>query len=98
MARSQVMVQLTDEIVDLLDREGAHRHLSRSALIREAVLTHLAEARVDLIGQAIAGGYERVPPLTPDGWGDLDAQGETSTRELLQRLDAEERAEGHGSW
>lgn len=82
----------------LLDREAAQRHLSRSALIREAVLTHLAEARVDLIGRAIVAGYERVPPLTPDGWGDLDAQGEASTGELLQRVDAEERVEGHGPW
>ncbi len=98
MTRSQVMVQLTDEIVDLLDQEAVHRHLSRSALIREAVLTHLADARVDLIGRAIVAGYKRYPPLTPDGWGDLETQGQASTGELLQRLDAEEHAEGRGSW
>ncbi|MGI8751312.1 MAG: CopG family transcriptional regulator [Acidimicrobiales bacterium] len=39
-------VQLTDELVDLLDREAAHRQMSHSALIRESALTHLAQARV----------------------------------------------------
>lgn len=98
MARAQVMVQLTGELVELLDEEAAQQGVSRSALIRDALLSHLAQTRAQAIGRAIVAGYQRLPPLTPDGWSDLDRQGEASTRELLQRLDAEERANGHEPW
>jgi predicted transcriptional regulator len=37
MGRVQTMVQLTDELVERLDREAARRGVSRSALIRSAL-------------------------------------------------------------
>lgn len=85
------MVQLTDQLVELLDQEANRRGISRSAVIREALDRHLSEAREAAYVRRIVEGYERVPPTTPDEWGDLETHADRSTLELLQRLDAEER-------
>ena len=94
----QTMVQLTEELVDVLDREAARRQLSRSALIREILHEHLSEAAEARLSERIVAGYRRVPPATPDGWAAIAELTDTSTRELLERLDEEERASGHGTW
>jgi metal-responsive CopG/Arc/MetJ family transcriptional regulator len=62
MARIQVIVQLTDELVDVLDRRAATAGTSRSELIRMALERYFRddlEARID---DAIREGYSRVPP------------------------------------
>lgn len=92
------MVQLSDELIALLDDEAVRRRISRSALIRTALEAYLEQTGEAASTRAIVDGYRRVPPATPDAWGDLDALGERSTMELLQRLDAEERAAGHDPW
>ena len=88
------MVQLTDDLVELLDTEAERRGISRSALIREAVESHLAEAREKQITQQIIEGYKRIPQDTPDEWGDLMAQSDKLHSELMRELDEEERAAG----
>ena len=50
------------------------------------------------IGEAIAEGYRRIPQDTPDEWGDLSEQNRRSNRDMLERLDAEERAAGFDQW
>jgi predicted transcriptional regulator len=98
MARTQTMVQLTDDLVTKLDIEAAERGMSRSAVIREAIETHIADREHDAIGEAIAEGYRRIPPGTPDEWGDLEWMADVSGRELAQRLDQEEREAGFDPW
>ncbi len=98
MARTQTMVQLTDDLVAKLDTEAAERGVSRSAVIREAVEQHLDERRRDAIGEAIAEGYRRIPPGTPDEWGDLERTADIAGRETAQRLDQEEREAGFEPW
>jgi hypothetical protein len=98
MARTQTMVQLTDELVELLDRVAERRGLSRSALIRILLERSLRDEREAMVTRSIVDGYTRIPQLTPDDWGDVAAQGDGSTDELLQRLDAEERDAGHEPW
>jgi len=98
MKRTQTMVQLTDELVMLLDREAARRGLSRSALIRSALEQFLRESQEALISQQIVEGYTQIPPATPDAWGDLEATTDQATVDLLQRLDAEERQQGRPPW
>jgi len=88
------MVQLSDELIGLVDAEAARRGVSRSALIREAITEHLAASQQSLITGQIVEGYLRVPPATPDAWGDLEHEQDEATLELLQRLDAEERVGG----
>ena len=92
------MVQLTSELIGKLDREAAERGVSRSAVIREAIEAHIAEREHDAIGAAIAEGYRRIPPGTPDEWGDPELMADIAGRELAQRLDEEERQAGFDPW
>lgn len=92
------MVQLNDELLRDLDQAAATRGVSRSAVIRDAVEQYLESTRRADIGAQIVAGYERIPPGTPDGWGDLDAIADQSAGELMARLDAEEAAAGFEPW
>ena len=68
MARVQVLVQLTEELVAGLDRVRARDARSRSEVIREAIELHLAGDREAELDRRIAEGYRRTPP--EDVWGD----------------------------
>jgi len=92
------MVQLTDELVELLDREAERRGVSRSALIRSAIEEFFQHDQEAAISGQIVNGYTRVPPATPDEWGDLEEVTDSTGRDLLHRLDAEERRDGHEPW
>ena len=92
------MVQLTDDLIGMLDNEAVRRGVSRSALIREAVMALLVDAREAELTRSIVDGYRRIPPGEPDAWGALDVAGDIATRELLQRLDVEESGAGHAPW
>lgn len=98
MARTQTMVQLSDELVALLDREAHRRRVSRSALIRDLLEVALTGAREAEIDRRIVEGYTNIPPGAPDEWGDLAELTSTSTNDLLARLDAEERGAGFERW
>lgn len=85
IARKQTLVQLTDEIVDLLDREALRRGISRSALIREAVEQHLHDQREAEIDREIVAAYTRLPQTDEElAWGDL------AVGEMLARLEEED--------
>jgi len=73
MARRQTLVQLSDELVALIDRRAAHKGTSRSQLIREALERYLAEDREAAIDRAIVEGYTRIPQ-EPDPWVDVLAE------------------------
>lgn len=98
MARTQTMVQLSDELIELLDTVATRRGTSRSALVRELVVDGLREEREAATGARIVAGYRRIPQTEPDEWGDPAASANVAAEELLVRLDAEERAGGHGPW
>ena len=98
MARTQTMVQLTEELVEALDTVAERRGMSRSALIRELVIDGLDHTAAAAVGERIAEGYRRMPQALPDEWGDVVASADIATGELLARLDAEERAAGNDSW
>ena len=92
------MVQLTDELVALLDREAARRGMSRSALIRAALEEFLGRDHEAAINRQIVDGYTRIPPAVPDEWGDPAALTDQASVDLLQRLGAEERRQGRAPW
>ena len=98
MARTQTMVQLTDELVDALSEEAQRRGLSRSALIRAVLLEYLDSQGRGAIGRQIAEGYTRVPQATPDEWGLIGDLTDRATADVLVRLDAEERQAGAEPW
>lgn len=91
MTRVQTLVQLSQQLLAELDEEAARRGTSRSALVRDAVTSYLRDARADAVTDTIVAGYRRVPPETPDQWGDLEAERDRAALETLQRLDAEEQ-------
>lgn len=96
MARTQTLLQLTDDLVSLLDEEAGQRGISRSALIREVLTDHLADRQETQVSRRIVEAYQRIPPATPDAWGDLSNVTDQVTVDLLQRLDEEGRRECHG--
>jgi len=98
MARTQTMVQLSDELLETLDRTAANCGASRSALIRDLLWQALSEDREREIGERIAEGYRRIPQGATDEWEGLSESNRRSNRELLRRLDAEERAAGFDPW
>jgi len=95
MARIQTMVQLTEELVDELDREAERAGVSRSAVIRDAVEQYLGERGRAAQVHRYVEGYQRRPPSVPEEWGDLEHEAEMHGRELARRLDAEERETGN---
>lgn len=84
------MVQLTDDLVALLDAEAARRKVSRSALIRQAVEEFLHDEVDAEIGRQIAEGYRRIPQDAPDEWGTLLDGVDDEGRIMMRRLEAEE--------
>lgn len=61
IARKQTLVQLTDELVEMLDQRAERERKSRSALIREAVEAHLHDEVEAEISRQIVDGYKRTP-------------------------------------
>lgn len=61
MARTQTLVQLSDELLAQLDARAARQDRSRSALIREALAAYLAEDREAEIDRQIVEAYTRQP-------------------------------------
>jgi metal-responsive CopG/Arc/MetJ family transcriptional regulator len=75
IGRKQTLVQLSEEIVDALDREVARRGISRSALIREAIQAHLHDPIEREIDRRIVEAYERIPQgEDEDAWAQWQAQ------------------------
>ena len=79
VARTQTLVQLTDELVALLDERAVRDGRSRSDLIREAIESFLAEDAEAAVSRRIVEGYERVPQ-EDDG---LEGWARRGGRELL---------------
>jgi hypothetical protein len=94
MARTQTMVQLTDDLVSQLDDESTRLGLSRSALIRNILQQHLAVESERAKVERYVEGYRRMPQPTIDEWGNLEEQGFIEGRRNAQRMDAEEEAAG----
>lgn len=78
MMRTQTLVQLSDELVSLLDQRAASRGISRSQLIREAVEAHLRVDHEAEISRRIVEGYTAVPDDR-----ELDRWAEASARDMI---------------
>jgi predicted transcriptional regulator len=74
MARRQTLVQLSDELLALLDERAARTGRSRSELIRAALERDLQADREAAIDAAILDGYRRIPPPHQDPWADVSAK------------------------
>jgi metal-responsive CopG/Arc/MetJ family transcriptional regulator len=72
MARTQTLVQFSDDLLERLDRFRARAGRSRSDVVREAVERYLAADREAEIDRLIVDAYTRQPP--DDAWGDEPAR------------------------
>lgn len=89
IARKQTLVQLSDELVTLLDQRAAREGKSRSAVIREAINAHLFEEWDEEVARQYREAYTRMPQTEEElAWADfgLDAH--------LRALEAEEGEDG----
>jgi metal-responsive CopG/Arc/MetJ family transcriptional regulator len=68
MARTQTLVQLSDELLGRLDEYRAREGRSRSEIVREAIELYLASDREAEIDRLIVEAYTRRP--SEDVWGD----------------------------
>jgi metal-responsive CopG/Arc/MetJ family transcriptional regulator len=62
MARTQTLVQLTEDLLRRLDERAAREGRSRSALIRDAIEAYLHDEEKARVTREIIEGYERIPP------------------------------------
>jgi metal-responsive CopG/Arc/MetJ family transcriptional regulator len=72
VARTQTLVQFSDDLLERLDHYRAREGRSRSDVVREAVERYLAADREAEIDRRIVAGYTRRPPT--DVWGDEAAR------------------------
>lgn len=90
--RTQTLVQLTDELVAVLDRRAAAMGISRSAVIRQLLEHALTDDRRVEVTRRLVEGYERAPQSEGrDAWGDLDAWTAANSRRNLAALGEEEQ-------
>lgn len=98
MARTQTIVQLSDELLLLLDTAAQRRGSSRSALVRGAVQAYLRDEQEAELSRRIVAAYTRVSQAEPDDWGHPGEIARDGARRVMRRVDAEERAAGDAPW
>ena len=72
MARTQTLVQLSDELLERLDSYRAREGRSRSEVVREAIERYLEGDREAEIDRLLVDAYTRQPP--EDVWNDQAAR------------------------
>lgn len=93
MARRQVIVQLSDQILADLNALAAKDGVSRSEIIRQAVVAHVRDRTWEEWDRISNEAYARIPDDPA-----LVASQDAATRALFRRLDEEERAAGFAPW
>lgn len=95
------MVQLTDDLVELLDQRATQEGVSRSQVIREAIEAFFRADRSAAIDREIVAGYTRQPQegeYDADEWGNLATLMAALTGDQMRHLNAEEREAGFEPW
>lgn len=88
----QTLVQLTDELVEALDRRAEREGISRSKVVRDILDLALSSGAEH--DRALIEGYSRTPQSdAADAWGDLDAWTAANARRNRAALDDED-----GGW
>jgi len=88
----QTLVQLTDQLVEALDRRAKREGVSRSKLVRDLLDAALSTSEEH--DRALVEGYRRAAQSdAADAWGDLEAWTAANSRRNLAALDVED-----GGW
>lgn len=95
------MVQLTDDMVAMLDQRAAQEGVSRSQVIREAIVAFFESGRSAAIDRQIVESYNRMPQggaYDADEWGDMAVLMTALTADQARTLAAEEHEAGMEPW
>lgn len=88
----QTLLQLTDELVEALDRRAKREGVSRSKLVRDLLDAALSSGAEH--DRAMIEGYRRMPQSDAvDAWGDLDAWTQANARRNMAAMNDED-----GGW
>lgn len=69
-----MLVQLSDDLLALLDERARIYGVSRSELIRRAITRYVESDLEAEIDRAILEGYRRIPPPARDPWAEAAAR------------------------
>lgn len=61
VARRQVLIQLSDELLEKLDAQARARGTSRSALVRDAIERYVVKETEEEKDRRMIEGYRRIP-------------------------------------
>ncbi len=82
MARTQTLIQMSDDLLARLDARAAREHRNRSEVVREAISAYLDSDQESEIDRQIVEAYTRIPQTDEEvAWADstveslLDAAG-----------------------
>jgi metal-responsive CopG/Arc/MetJ family transcriptional regulator len=95
------MVQLTDDLIAMLDRRAAQEGVSRSQLVREAIAAFFESSRSAEIDRQIVDAYAQMPQggaYDADEWGNVATLMAALTADQARSLTAEEREAGLPPW
>lgn len=95
------MVQLTDDLVAMLDQRAAQEGVSRSQVIREAIVAFFESGRSAAIDRQLVDAYTRMPQggaYDADEWGDMAALMTTLTTDQARAVATEEHEAGLEPW
>ena len=79
MPRKQVLVQLTEELIERLDELGRRLGRSRSAIVRDAVERYVVKESEAEKDRRLIEGYTKYPPD-----GEFDASAGENLRRLIE--------------
>ena len=95
------MVQLTEDLLALLDQKAAREGVSRSQVIRDAIEAFFEQDHSAAIDRQLVEAYTRMPQggaYDLDEWGDMANLMATLAAEQARSLTTEEREDGHAPW
>lgn len=95
MSLKSVMLQLSEEQIDELDRVAHQQGISRSKLVRDAVDALIDPPSDVTIDEQYARAYP-TPSSGLDEWGDLDAWHDAARRARAEAADPS--TDGRGEW
>lgn len=99
METTQIAVRLPSELLDEVDRiVQTEAAASRADAVRQALDLWVRAAKRRRTGEAIVAGYDRMPPVRPDDWGDLNAALDWATAAVMSDLERQEREAGLEPW
>jgi hypothetical protein len=94
MARTQTLVQLTDDLVAQLDAEAKRQGRSRSALVRCVLAEYLRSRSEQAEVARYVQSYRDRPQADPEDPATVTGAATQAGVATMQRLDAEEEAAG----